>query len=188
LAANADIQITVEPLAISVPVSRDELPAYAGYELRVQNLSGSASNQVVFGGSTQVLSSAPGNEPVVDPSLSSPFVESTGTCVIVTSTSMSCHIGALKAAGQVGSLAYFVLLFRAPGGGTQIAFSWRADHAANPGGPPPESVEGQVCVLLLVPTTPTAPSASPTLTNFTANDLSPAEDFEQGREWLRHTP
>jgi hypothetical protein len=140
-AANADIKISVTPASTSVSVSRGELlPTYAAFEVKIENLAGNVSNQVLFTGSSAVLSSAPGASDVILDGQSAPFVESIpSTCTAgATLNSTVCNIGQLKSAGSPGSVASFVVLFKTSFAGTQVAFNWNGTYSngASPGTKP----------------------------------------------------
>jgi len=120
LAANADVQVTVSPIPTAVSVKRDGLTTYAAYQVTVQSSTTNVINQAVFAASANVVGGTSGD--------AAPYVQTVpaASCLPgATTSSVQCAIGQLRGVSDpVGSKASFVVIFKAPGSGSELDLNW----------------------------------------------------------------
>jgi hypothetical protein len=120
------ITTVVGELSDVVTYSTDDtkpLTTKVGYKVTISNTGGNTVNNVVFTGSTQVLRIDSAGNPViplqVNDNEKAYFVEANddgGACGMPTgtSTSITCNLGQLRAAGSAGSSRTFAVFFKGP--------------------------------------------------------------------------
>lgn len=161
LAANADVQVTVTPQPSEVSVKRDGLVTYAAYLVTVQSKTTNVINQAVFAASTSVVNGVAGD--------TAGYVQAVPatSCQSTAATSIQCNIGQLRGVSDpVGSKASFVVIFKAPGHGTEIDFNWTFTYSN--GGSPTSTPSTITSSTGTTPTALTTASSAQQLIGFTS--------------------
>ena len=142
-AANAEVTVTVTPLPDSVSVKRGSLDFFAAQQVTLQNNSTNVINNVSF----VIGTSVPGSN---DLAPQAGYVETipASACAPIAPTlpstsAVGCYIGQLRgSADAAGSMASFVVIFKAPATGSTIDFNWTATFSSgNSANTPPANFQ-----------------------------------------------
>jgi hypothetical protein len=145
-AANANFEVNVVSIPITVSVSRPGLTTYAAFKVSIKNTSGNTNNNIRFGGSTNVsgdLNAAGG-----DAGATATYVETNpkSSCKPTTSggTTVQCDFAQMKDQDEKS----FVVLFAAPplaaannwASNAAVNFTWTFDYASGKSSGTPSSL------------------------------------------------